>query len=281
MKPLLSIVIANYNFGKFLESAIRSVLDQKESEVELIIVDGGSKDDSVEIIQKYAERSNNCISWWVSEPDKGQSDAFNKGYAHARGKYLTWLNADDVMPEGCLKKVLHAMRQHPECEWFTGNFLRFNEDDGRVCQVNWGPHYFPGCLQWRNAPVMVYGPSTFFSRRIYEAAGRIGVNFKYCMDTDLWIKFIVRGVKQRRINCFCWAFRMHEDSKTADYDGRPGSKSIGSQLRAEHELSCQREGYVPSSLIWLLMVIWRLFDGSLVKLLWMRKFVVGTVWEKR
>ena len=290
MKPLLSIVIANYNFGKFLEAAIRSVLDQNEPEVELIIVDGGSTDDSVEIIKKYAERkvvvgsrsrTEECpISYWVSEPDKGQSDAFNKGYAHARGKYLTWLNADDVMPAGCLKKVLDEMRRHPECEWFTGNFLRFNEKDGRICQVNWGPHYFPYCLQRRNTPVMVYGPSTFFSKKIYEEVGRIGVEFKYCMDTDLWIKFIVRGIKQRRVNCFCWAFRMHEDSKTADYEGRPESKSIGAQLRVEHEMSCRREGYAPSSVIQHLMTLWRLLDGSLLKLLWMRRFVVGAIYRE-
>ena len=92
-KPLLSIVIANYNYGRFLEEAIQSVLSQSCNDYELIIVDGGSTDNSVEIIKKYEDK----IAWWVSEKDKGQSDAFNKGFAHAKGKYLTWLNADDIL----------------------------------------------------------------------------------------------------------------------------------------------------------------------------------------
>ena len=91
VQPLLSIVIANYNYGRFLEDAIKSVLSQDMGDkVELIICDAASSDNSVEIIKKYADK----ISWWVSEEDKGQSDAFNKGFAHATGKYGCWLNAD-------------------------------------------------------------------------------------------------------------------------------------------------------------------------------------------
>src|SRR5574344_2606747 len=92
VNPALSIVIVNFNYRRYLEAAIRSVLDQQVEGVELVIVDGASKDESVEIIKRYADK----LGWWVSEPDKGQSDAFNKAFAHCRGKYLTWLNADDI-----------------------------------------------------------------------------------------------------------------------------------------------------------------------------------------
>ena len=107
MRPLLSIVIANYNYGLFLEEAIRSVLVQKCPDVELLVVDGGSSDNSVEIIRRYSDD----LAWWVSEKDRGQSNAFNKGFAHANGKYLTWLNADDVMPRGCLETITAEMRR--------------------------------------------------------------------------------------------------------------------------------------------------------------------------
>ena len=119
MAPLISIVIANYNYGHYLEDAIRSVIDQDVDDVvELIICDGGSTDNSVDIIKKYDDK----IAWWCSEKDEGQSDAFNKGFVQAKGKYLTWLNADDVMFKGCLKKVLRILNEHPEEEWFTGSY---------------------------------------------------------------------------------------------------------------------------------------------------------------
>ena len=104
--PFFSIVIVNYNYGRFLEAAILSILNQSCVDYELIVVDGGSTDNSVDIIRKY----KNSISWWCSEKDNGQSHAFNKGFAHANGRFLTWLNADDLLMPGTLaaakKKLL-------------------------------------------------------------------------------------------------------------------------------------------------------------------------------
>ena len=140
MQPLLSIVIANYNYGRFLDEAIRSVIAQDMGDkVELIIVDGGSADNSVEIIKKYANglppnisytdwiNSSNhnsqtppLITWWCSEKDGGQSAAFNKGFSHARGRFLTWLNADDVMLPGVIDALKTASERDPWQEWFVG-----------------------------------------------------------------------------------------------------------------------------------------------------------------
>lgn len=97
--PLFSIVIVNYNYGRYLDAAIRSVLDQSCGDKELIVVDGGSSDESVRVIERHADR----IGWWCSEPDNGQSDAFNKGFSRARGRFLTWLNADDIMFPGAAR----------------------------------------------------------------------------------------------------------------------------------------------------------------------------------
>ena len=101
IQPFVSVVIANYNYGRFLDEAIQSVLNQACNDVELIICDAASTDNSVEVIKKYADR----IAWWCSEKDKGQSDAFNKGFSHAKGRFLTWLNADDVMLPGTIEKL--------------------------------------------------------------------------------------------------------------------------------------------------------------------------------
>ena len=267
MNSLLSIVIANYNYGHFLGMAIESVLSQQMGDkVELLVVDGGSTDNSVEIIKKYADR----ITWWVSERDKGQSDAFNKGFAHAHGKYLTWLNADDIMPDGCLKKIVRELERHPDCEWFTGNLYRFT-DDGRVVECAWGPNYLPKWLQSCGQPVAVYGPSTIFTKELFDRVGGMKLYQNFMMDTDLWMRFIVFGVKQRRINCFCWAFRMHEDSKTAEFDDHRLSQEQRAKFEAERKRSILETGYKPSAMNRRLIQIWRLLDGSALKGMWLKR----------
>lgn len=278
--PLLSIVIANYNYGRFLESAICSVLEQATDEVELVIVDGGSSDDSVEIVRKYS----NSLGWWVSEPDKGQSDAFNKAFAHCRGKYLTWLNADDIMPRGAISAILKQLKRHPECEWFTGNLFRFVEEpvgqewkvreqrDGySICEVAWGPNYLPGWLQSKGQPVAVYGPATIFTKELFDRVGGMKVGQYFMMDTDLWMRFIVAGVKQRRINAFLWAFRMHRDSKTAEFGDHKLSPEQRAKFEAERERSVEETGYKASPLNHRMIQLWRMLDGSIVKELWLRK----------
>ena len=265
--PLLSIVIANYNYGRFLEAAVESVLSQDMCDkVELIIVDGCSTDNSVEIIKKFESK----IAWWVSERDKGQSDAFNKGFAHARGKYLTWLNADDIMPDGCLKRIVRELERHPDGEWFTGNLYRFTED-GRVVECAWGPNYLPKWLQSRGQPVAVYGPSTIFTKELFDRVGGMKLYQNFMMDTDLWMRFIVAGVKQRRINCFCWAFRMHEESKTAEFGGHKLPMEQRVKFEAERKRSIAETGYKPSALNHRLIQIWRLLDGSVLMGMWLKK----------
>ena len=279
-EPLLSIVIANYNYGRFIEEAIKSVLSQNCVEVELIVVDGGSTDNSVEVIKKYAtpeskskvevEQRNSKISYWVSEPDKGQSDAFNKGFAHARGKYLTWVNADDMMVPGSLAKVIAAMKAHPECEWFTGNYYRMDKD-GRRTEVFWGPHWYPKFLQRKTSPIVAYGPATFFSKRIFDAAGGMNVACHYTMDTDLWARFIVAGIKQRRINCFCWAFRMHEASKTAEFGDHGMDAEHRKAMCEEERATYARTGYQPTRVMRLMLKVWKLLDGSYIRACWMKR----------
>lgn len=268
---LLTVVIANYNYGKYLEESILSVLDQNVPEVELVVVDGGSTDNSVEIIRKYASR----LAWWVSERDKGQSDAFNKGFAHSNGKYLTWLNADDIMPSGCLSKIICELKAHPTCEWFTSNCFRFDQTTKAITFIHWGPHYLPKCLQTKGMPIIAYGPSTIFSKRIYEAVGRIDESYHYAMDSDMWVRFIVRGIKQRRINCFSWAFRMHVESKTADVPGKDPSRHVTDRLKEEHSRTSAREHYQASALIRRLIFILRILDGSLLRWGYLRLKYMG------
>lgn len=206
---LFSIVIVNFNTGKYLEQAIQSVLRQTCQDYELIIVDGGSKDESVDIIKKYEDK----LVWWVSEPDKGQSDAFNKGFSHAKGEFYLWLNADDLLFHTSLEKAKEAILRHPDYKWFFGNSLYINKDGVIV-------HNSRGCNMplsiVKHAHILPCGPSTFFHKDLFKKFGPFDVDLHYTMDGDLWRRFVNGGAKYRMINSFCWVFRLHEESKTSD-----------------------------------------------------------------
>ena len=293
-QPLLSIVIANYNYGRYLEEAIQSVFSQCEgSQIELIVCDAASTDNSVDIIKKYAcglppntprlEWSENSklqtsnsqlITWWCSEKDKGQSDAFNKGFSHSRGKYLTWLNADDILINGALRRILEQMELHSECEWFTGNFVRFLAD-GRLCEVTWGPHWYPYLLQTRHSPVVAFGPTTFFSKKIFDEMGGFREDLHYVMDVDLWERFMMSGIKQRRLNFYCWGFRMHEDSKTAEFGSHYVSNKVYTAIQEEKRVSLKDSGYICWKFFTHLNRVWRVLDGSFIRGLFLRRRLMG------
>lgn len=225
--PILSIVIANYNYGRYLEAAIRSVVDQKRQDVELIIVDGGSTDNSVEVIKKYAndlppntllttdsQSLTTKISWWCSEKDKGQSDAFNKGFTHARGRFLTWLNADDILLPGAICTVLDAINRYPQVEWFAGATVYFSNDGCiKTATIQIG-NIIPNLLcvpSW----MRVSGPSSFFSRNLLARVGEIDLSLRYVMDIDLWMRFANLGTRLYVIDKYLWGFRIHDESKTS------------------------------------------------------------------
>ena len=206
----LSVVIANFNYGRFLEEAILSVLSQSCKDYELIVVDGGSSDESVDIIKKYADK----IAWWVSEPDKGQSDAFNKGFSHAHGQFLTWLNADDIMLQG----VVEALKQkHNECpmnDWYSAETLYVNGEKKIITCGLPLTNEFP-LVKHIPSWARITAPSTFFRKQLLDVVGGFDVDLHYVMDTDLWIKFAKTGATVTYLDRFGWAFRLHEESKTS------------------------------------------------------------------
>lgn len=272
MKPFFSIVIATYNFGRFLDDAIRSLLSQSCQDFELIVVDGGSTDSTLEIIRKYEDR----IAWWVSEQDNGQSEAFNKGFSRANGIYLTWLNADDIMLPGALEAVKNKLKKTPNAGWVTGNFIRFRDSDKKIIQAEWGPHYVPTFLQGRHFPLMIFGPTTFWKKSIYDRIGGIDENLHYGMDTEYWWRLTVNGYKQIRVNKAVWAFRMHEGSKTAEFDDCKNSEEVKKKKNAEHNYTMKKHDVNVTWWGTLIIRVARIFDMSFLFRILRMKFIKGS-----
>lgn len=210
MQPLLSIVIANYNYGRFIETAIKSIIEQDGfDKSELIIIDGGSTDNSVDVIKKHADK----IAYWVSEKDNGQSDAFNKGFAKARGRLGCWVNADDILLPGTLRAVLDKIENRPDVEWVTGGVVFF-DNEMKIWKMRRGTWITKGMHRWVDLTV-IGGPSSFFSLRRLKDVGGFNVELRYTMDCNLWKKFFVSGMTMHHINRYFWGFRIHDASKTA------------------------------------------------------------------
>ena len=262
MTPLLSIVIANYNYGRFLEEAIQSVIAQDMGDqVELIICDAASTDNSVEIIKKYAnglppntplttnhQPLTTKITWWCSEPDGGQSAAFNKGFAHARGRFLTWLNADDVFFPGALKAIAKEIARNPDGEWFVGS-TAWVDKNLRIKRI-FTAHRF-SILRGYFACATACGPSSFFTKRLLEEAGGIDETMHYAMDIDLWHKFFRKcHVRYHRTTAMVWAYRIHEDSKLSGADVSTSEKALQNRARANAERRVLAQRY-PSSVCWV------------------------------
>ena len=145
------------------------------------------------------------------EPDAGQSDAFNKGFAKAKGEWLFWLNADDVLLPGALKKVLDRINRIDRINWIAGDTVYIDEQ-GKVIEVRTDAKW----RSWFGKRLSVWtgGPSAFFRRELWEKRGGFDVGLKYTMDIDLWTRWAKAGERFVGLGDYVWGFRMHDESKT-------------------------------------------------------------------
>lgn len=210
--PLVSIITPSYNQARFLDETIRSVLSQDYPHLEYIIVDGGSTDGSLEIIRRYADR----LAWWVSEPDRGQTDAINKGFGCARGQVLAWLNSDDTYLPGAVTQAVACLQANPAAALVYGDADLVDEQGKRL-----GP--FPArqtsLRRMLRGSVHIPQQASFFRGELWPLVGPLDPDFYFAMDYDLWLRLARRGkfiyTPQRWAN-----FRLHQAGKTQVSDDR-------------------------------------------------------------
>ena len=207
----VSVITPSYNQARFIEQTILSVLEQDYPDIEYIIVDGKSTDGSPEIIQKYADR----LAWWVSEPDRGQTDALNKGFSHATGELLAWINSDDTYTPGAIREAVKFFEGHSNAALIYGDANYINED-GQV--VGRFPAAQTNYRLLRQGYVHIPQQASFFRADLWRQVGPLDPSFFFAMDYDLWVRLAARG--PLLYNPRLWAnFRLHSESKTlADND---------------------------------------------------------------
>ena len=212
--PRISIVTPSYNQGKFLERTICSILDQGYANLEYIIIDGGSSDESVKIIKKY-EKS---LSFWCSEPDGGHYAAVNKGFKQATGDVFAWLNSDDIYCPWALKTVGSVFGQLPEVNWLT-TLTPLTWDEQDYCsKVEPIPGFSKKAfLNGTNLPWdgtwTIQQESTFWRRSLWDSVGGINLAFQLAGDFDLWARFF-KKTELYGIDSPLGGFRIHRQQRS-------------------------------------------------------------------
>ena len=204
-RPLVSIVMPTRNHAHFIRESIDSVLSQSYDNVELLVMDGASTDNTVEILKSYGERIR-----WISEPDKGQADAINKGMALLNGEILAYLNSDDILLPGALETAVTYFNDHPECDMVYGN-ADYIDVNGVVTGAYKAADYsFERLMQ----DCCVCQPAAFWRRRIAQRIGPFDVSMQTAMDYEYWLRMATSGaIIQHTDNKFAQS-RLHEDAKT-------------------------------------------------------------------
>jgi glycosyltransferase involved in cell wall biosynthesis len=210
--PLVSIVTPSFNQARFLEATIQSVLSQSYPRLEYIIVDGASTDGSLDIIRKYSDR----LAWWVSEKDKGQTDALNKGFAQAKGDILAWLNSDDTYLPGAVASAVQYFQESPKPGLVYGDTNFINEAGqiiGKFRAAQTDLH------RLRQGYVHIPQQAAFFHGDLWHSVGPLDPSFYFAMDYDLWVRIAARS--QVKYVPQTWAnFRLHTLGKTIAADDR-------------------------------------------------------------
>jgi glycosyltransferase involved in cell wall biosynthesis len=217
-----SIITPSFNQGRFLPDCVESVLSQAGVEVEHIVTDAGSTDETLEVLKRYPHLR------WTSEPDGGMSDGINKGFLKATGDWVMWLNCDDYLLPGALAKVADFIKAHPEADVAHGDCVYVKEDKTPIRRkydtpVDEWDFLFVGCC--------IPSTSTFYRRGIIEAGNLLDTGYRNCMDWEYYLRLTRLGYRFRYLPEALAGFRWHEESTTQKH----WQRMIDEGLKAQRE----------------------------------------------
>lgn len=202
----VSIVTPSYNQARFLERTIRSVLNQSYGNIEYVVMDGESTDESVEIIKRYSSD----LTYWISESDRGPADACNKGFQYTSGEILGYLNSDDVLFSHAIEAMVEVFTAEPDVDIVYGNASIIDEKDNVLGRM-FSPSFF-------NPYLYVLGgfgiaqQATFWRRGIFETVGGFNPQNRTSWDAEFWVDAALHGAVFKRVNQFLAGFRYYPDS---------------------------------------------------------------------
>lgn len=213
-QPLVTIVTPSFNQGEFIGQTIRSVLNQTYPNIEYIVVDGGSTDNTMAVCRYYQTRAGQRqINKLIHERDKGQADAINKGFRRAKGQLVGWINSDDILYPDCVERIVKLYQQHPDGAIYYGSKTDLIDRksyvfDGRHIQIP-GRHH----LLHHNYDIIQQG--SFYASELVRQVGYLDDSVQYCMDLDLWLRLLELGPIYALDDRPLAAFRIWETTKTA------------------------------------------------------------------
>ncbi len=211
--PKISIVTPSFNQGKYIEQTILSVLDQHYPNFEYIIVDGGSTDETVEIIKRYEQR----LTWWVSKPDAGQTDAINKGFAKCTGDIFNWINSDDYYEPGTFHKLAALFTNNPSVNVVCGKEWGFNDANQADKILHSGSVIKEDVFETIQIGI-IDQPCTFFSKKNIDNFFPLDISLRYVMDRQLWWSYLLK---------YGQAHILITDEIFTSFRQHPQSKSVG------------------------------------------------------
>jgi len=227
--PTITMITPSYNQGQFIDQTIQSVLSQEYPDLQYLVIDGGSDDKTLDILRQY-----NGQLQWISESDRGQSHAINKGLDMATGHIIGYLNSDDIMEPGALRRVGEFFAIHPEAAWVTGKCRTVDQNGKEIRKFI--TRYKNFWLRFRSYKVLtilnyISQPATFWRREVTDVVGPLNEDWNYVMDYDYWLR-IGRDFKLWVLAAYLAQFRYYPSSKS----GSTANRQFDEELRAAERL---------------------------------------------